>query len=320
MALIFPLFSLHNNFSYFAHTSFFVTDYPYLTNDLMKQTADACHALNMKYSIYNTMRELSNACMEVFALRSLGETYVDGNGGGSDWLQEHARDHYNPAWSTPVPVGNNYTMDAAMQDKALSRWNNYYVAGLQQMQRDFAMDGIYLDEIAYDRVTLLRARQVLGLNGLVDHHSDSGAFCRSPAINYMELYPFIDRLWYGEGFNYDAATADYWLVEMSGIPFGLTADMLRYYGMNAFPYRGMLVGSSNRWQSSLDVGQMDPHVPIQLWALWDQFTISTAAMFGWWLDVVSWCCVRLYVRMYVRVYVCVYVCVCVCVCVCCNVQ
>jgi hypothetical protein len=32
----------------------------------------------------------------------------------------------------------------------------------------------------------------------------------------MELYPFINRLWYGEGFDYDTPDADYWLVEISG--------------------------------------------------------------------------------------------------------
>ncbi len=153
------------------------------------------------------------------------------------------------------------------------------------MMTEFGMDGLYLDEIAYDRVTLLRARKMLGAHGLVDHHSDAGAFCVSPALNYMELFPFIDRLWYGEGFNYDAATFDYWLVEMSGLAFGLTADMLRYDGMTAYPYRGMLVASSNRWQSALDPGESSPFDPTGLWALWADFGIAEATMYGWWMDV-----------------------------------
>ena len=55
--------------------------------------------------------------------------------------------------------------------------------------------GIYLDEIAYDRVTMERARRQLGDGGPIDHHSDSGAFVTSPALGYMELYPWISRLW-----------------------------------------------------------------------------------------------------------------------------
>ena len=35
-------------------------NYPYLTNTAMKQATDACHKLDMKFSTYNTMRELSN--------------------------------------------------------------------------------------------------------------------------------------------------------------------------------------------------------------------------------------------------------------------
>ena len=39
------------------------------------------------------------------------------------------------------------------------------VAGLRQIIRDYSCNGIYLDEIAYDRVTMLRARKVLGNEG-----------------------------------------------------------------------------------------------------------------------------------------------------------
>jgi hypothetical protein len=53
--------------------------------------------------------------------------------------------------------------------------------------RDFKLDGIYLDEIAYDRVTMMRMRKLLDQRaGVIDHHSDSGAFCVSPAMIYNE--------------------------------------------------------------------------------------------------------------------------------------
>ena len=48
---------------------------------------------------------------------------------------------------------------------------------------------------------------------------------------YQPDRQFINRLWYGEGFDYDTPSADYWLVEMSGLPSGLSADMLRYTTM-----------------------------------------------------------------------------------------
>lgn len=39
-------------------------NYPYLTNVAMKYAANACHKLGMQYSVYNTMRELSDRCTE----------------------------------------------------------------------------------------------------------------------------------------------------------------------------------------------------------------------------------------------------------------
>ncbi len=166
---------------------------------------------------------------------------------------------------------------------SLSLWVCITFLPCAQLKRDFSNDGIYLDEIAYDRVTLMRSRTQLGPEGVVDHHSDRGAFCQSPANNYMELFPFIDRLWYGEGFPYDDATADFWFIEMSGIPFGVTADMLRYPGETPYHFKGFVHAESNRWQSGQQPGQEDdPFTPIGLWDLWRSFGIEESEMFGWW--------------------------------------
>ena len=54
----------------------------------------------------------------------------------------------------------------------------------------------------------------------------------------MEHFPYINSLWFGEGYDYDE-TPDYWLVEISGIPFGLYGEMLKGGGN---PWRGMLYG------------------------------------------------------------------------------
>ena len=145
-------------------------NYPYETNTLMKAAADACHALGLKFKIYNTMRELSNRAREVFAMRSLNETYVVSTaqgdthdtvlGNGADWIQEHLATSYEPAWSNPVVnqypgsaetshlpplttwVDHANEQDAAIKVKALSRWNNYYVEGIRQMIDDFGYDGM----------------------------------------------------------------------------------------------------------------------------------------------------------------------------------
>lgn len=126
-------------------------------------------------------------------------------GNGADWIQEHLATSYEPAWSNPVInqypgssetahlppltawVDHANEQDAAIKVKALSRWNNYYVEGIRQMIDDFGYDGLYLDEIAYDRITMLRAKKMLGAERLIDHHSDQGGFTSSPSSNYLEL-------------------------------------------------------------------------------------------------------------------------------------
>ena len=288
-------------------------NYPYLTNHLMRQASNASHAVGMKFKIYNTMRELSYKAREIWAMRSLDETYVSGpdpqsDGTGSPWLQEHLGGNYQVAWSNnmeqPIDQGSDMWWsqqeDHAIKVNALSRWNNYYVQGNMQMQKDFQFDGIYLDEIAYDRVTMLRTKAILS-HGLIDHHCDLGAFCHSCASNYMELYPFIDSLWYGEGFDYDNATPDYWLAEISGLLLGLTSEMLRYPGMTPMHFRGLAHGMTNRWQHSYKTWEKstecvvefavspgcDPFDPRDIWALQREFEIERSNMIGWWEDVLA---------------------------------
>lgn len=274
-------------------------NYPYLTNHANGVAASSCHQYDMKYSVYNTLGELSDRCVEYFAMQSLG-MLLPGEGGGADWLQEHLRDGYSPAWSNPVssatgtpavpnpaPLEGARLQDAGIAIGAMTRFNNYYLQGLQQMQRDFGLNGIYLDGISYDRITLMRARMILGDDSTIDHHGAQWpAQGFSPAMNYMEHYAFIDRLWYGEGFNYDNPSADFWLTEIAAVQTGLSADMLRYtstqneHGLTRYHYRGMLVGSAFRGPAF--GGPLDSR---GTWSLWDEFGIADATMIGWWEDI-----------------------------------
>jgi hypothetical protein len=117
----------------------------------------------------------------------------------------------------------------------------------------------------------------------------------------MELYPFIDSLWYGEGFDYDNATPDYWLAEISGLLLGLTGEMLRYPGMTPMHFRGLAHGMTNRWQHSYKTWEKstacveefavspgcDPFDPRDIWALQREFGIERSKMIGWWEDVLA---------------------------------
>jgi hypothetical protein len=140
------------------------------------------------------------------------------------------------------------------------------------------LDGLYLDDVAFDRTTMMRARKALERNrpgSLIDLHSANQYNPRdgfaSSANLYLEHFPFIDRLWFGEYFDYNSSP-DYWLVEISGIPFGLMGEMLEGGGN---PWRGMLFGMTNRLPWSGD--------PRPIWKEWDSFGIQDTKMIGWWV-------------------------------------
>ena len=56
----------------------------------------------------------------------------------NDWLQEHLLIPHGRGWSNPLPSGQ---VDAAVKVKGVSRWNNFYVAGLQQLMHETTLDG-----------------------------------------------------------------------------------------------------------------------------------------------------------------------------------
>ncbi len=248
-------------------------NYPFLRPDAMKAYVDSAHAMGMRVKIYYTVRELTNHAPEIPALRSLGtEVMAPGPGGGASWLQEHLDGNYIGGWYVAR------IRDAAFVNTGISRWHNFYVEGLDWLVDNIGIDGLYIDDVAFDRSIMVRVRKALTRgrpDPLIDLHSANQYNPRdgfaSSANLYLEHFPFIDRLWFGEYFDYDAAPA-YWLVEMSGIPYGLMGEMLQDGGN---PWRGMLFGMTNRLPWSGD--------PREIWNFWDTYRIQDTRMIGWWV-------------------------------------
>jgi hypothetical protein len=250
-------------------------NYPFLRVPEMKAYVDEGHRRGLRVKIYDTIRELSNRAPELFALRSLGsEIFSSGPGGGYSWLQEHLGGDYIAAWFVPD------LKDAAVINSGMSRWHNYYIEGLNWAAKNVGIDGLYLDDVAFDRTTMKRVRKVLDRNrpaALIDLHSANQYNPRdgfaSSANLYLEHFPYLNRLWFGEYFDYDGSPADYWLVEISGLPFGLMGEMLQDGGN---PWRGMIYGMTNRlpWSG---------RSPAELWKVWDAFGMAEAKMIGYWV-------------------------------------
>lgn len=250
-------------------------NYPFIEWKKMKAYIDSAHSYGLKVKIYNTVRELSNRAYETFPMRSLGhEIYSTGKGGGFSWLQEHIGNDYIAAWFVPE------IKDAALVNSGMSRWHNYYVEGMNWLVQNVGIDGIYLDDVAFDRITMKRIKRVLtkdGHPGIIDLHS-ANQYNKSDGFNnsanlYMEHFPYLNRLWFGEYFDYNNNYPDFFLTEISGIPFGLMGEMLQDGGN---PWRGMIYGMTNRYPWTEDA---DPRA---IWRFWDQFDMQGTDMIGYW--------------------------------------
>lgn len=267
-------------------------NYPYHDASLpdLKHFIEKAHADDLKVRLYYTTRELTVKIPELWALRSLGgEVIHDGPGkdartlihsnGPNEWLNKNLTYNFIPAWYNAFREGKyKGDMDISVITTPDSRWNNYYLAGLDWMVKGIGLDGIYIDDSALDRKTLQRARRILDADGkrrLIDIHSwnhmnEWAGYANSLGI-YLDLLPYVDRTWMGEGFSAQNSL-DFWMVEMAGIPFGLMSETLDARNL----FRGMVYGMLPRlpWSGN----------PVPLWKLWDAFGMKDAKMYGYWDD------------------------------------
>lgn len=264
--------NLHHANNYNPHIN-----YPFVAVDSMKWFVNKMHQKGQKVKIYYTIRELSNYATEIWALRSLDDEILgNGRGGGYPWLREHLVSGYRPQWYQWFP---DKSADASLVNApGDSRWYNYYIEGLAWLVKNVDIDGLYLDDVSYDRRTVKRIRKVLDdlkPGCLLDLHSNTG-FSKGPATQYTEFFPYMDKLWFGESFKYDEMPPENWLVEVSGIPFGHMGDMLHGGGN---PWRGMVYGMTVRYPWFTEGVTCDPR---DIWKIWDDFGITDAKMIGYW--------------------------------------
>jgi hypothetical protein len=263
-------------------------NYPFLTTPGLTALVTIERNVGRGVNLYYNGGHLSVAAPELWALKSLGgeifnptetlvyyqgQSYTNGVGGGYSWLQEHLATGYVAGWQTKLGSGET---DATVSTYGSCRWNNYYVQGMDWLMRNTGVDGLFLDGIGYNREVMKRVKKVMytaNPNSRINHHGgntyDYMGYNVSTASCYMEQFPYLDNIWYGEGFDYNK-DPDYWLVEISGLPYGLTGEMI-YSGTQPNSYRGMLYGMATRWPTTQP-----------LYTFWDQFGIQSAQMIGYW--------------------------------------
>ena len=268
-------------------------NYPYLDENIteLKQLVDKAHTNDLRMKFYYTTRELTKNIPEFYPFYSLnGEVLFPGPGnasrtealhpnGPNEWLIKNLRDKYIPAWYNPVKEGKfKGELDLSVITTPNSRLNNFYIGGLDWMLKNMKIDGVYIDDAALDRFTLRRARKLIDQyrpEGRIDMHSwnhfNNWAGYASCLNLYMDLLPYFDLVWIGEGRDYNRMP-DHWLIEVSGVPFGLPGQMLEGGGN---PWRGMVYGITNRagWTGN---------TPDELWKFWDQYSFKNKELIGYW--------------------------------------
>jgi hypothetical protein len=281
-------------------------NYPFAETEALSEYIKEAHRRGMKAKVYYTIRELSVFMPEFSALRDFDYEFfvkVDEEidkkhdlwqGEAKQWIKDNVGCDVIPAWRQLLKGDKYYGMyDASIITNGLSRLCNFYIEGLKALMDVADIDGLYIDDVAYDRNTMKRVRRTLDRKEgtLIDFHSWNHNCARAAYSNslnmYMELLPYINKLWIGEGFNY-SNSYDYWLVEISGIPFGLMGELMIEESprkpveyMNK--YRGLTFGMTERlgW----DGGQ--PHVepaqdPSGLWKIFDKYSLGKCDMYGVW--------------------------------------
>ena len=271
-------------------------NYPFHLAGKLKAEVDRAHSMGLKYKIYYTVRELSNYTTEIWALRSLGdEIYYTGTDfrladffetddekvkerpSGGPWLIEHLSDGFCPAWHQPLASGE---YDCAVRTQHRSRWHNYYLKGLEWLMTVVGIDGLYLDGIGYNRHITRRLRRIMKNIKedcdidihLGNEHSPFYGY-RTPTCDYLEHFAYADKIWVGEGYDYQNEGPDYFLTEICGLPLGLTSEMLEGGGN---PWRGAVFGMTTR------AGWSQGGLTLPIWKVWDEFGIADSRIFGYW--------------------------------------
>lgn len=261
-------------------------NYPFYEVDRLKNAVKYADKNNIGIKLYYTEREHSNHMAETFVYKALGDEIILRKQGVShswqkekpQWLIDNFGEDIIPGWFVKYKHGKyKNDHDISFIVRPDTRLDNYYIEGLNWLVDNVGIKGIYIDDTSLDRTTLERAKKVLQkTDGLIDMHMWNHEEVRAGDVSCMNLYteilPFLDSVWLGEGFFYKKYSPEYVLAEVSGIPYGLTGQMLEGGGDL---YLGMLYAMNNRFGWSYKNA-------LQMYKIWDDFEITKSRMLGYW--------------------------------------
>jgi hypothetical protein len=258
---------------------------------VLKHCVELAHEHDLLVKIYYTTREITHLLPEHWAFFSLnGEIIFPGPGlearsvtnpnGPHPWLAEHLREDFIPGWREKLPERYQRMLSLALITTPDSRLDNFYLEGLDYIVRNTDIDGLYIDGTSLGRKSVQQARRIFEHHKkrfLFDFHEGYGGMHHdkwgrgNPLLRFCDILPYFDRIWLGEGYSYNDTPPDFWLIEMSGIPFGVMGEMLQNGGN---PWLGMVYGMTQRMGTSGN--------PRNIWKVWDEFGMQGSRMLGYW--------------------------------------
>lgn len=261
-------------------------NYPFYEVDRLKKAVSYAKEKGIGIKLYYTEREHSNHMAETFVYKALGDEIILRKQGVShswqkekpQWLVDNFGDDIISGWFVKYKHGKyKNDPDVSFIVRPDTRLDNYYIEGLNWLVENVGIEGIYIDDTSLDRTTIERAKKILDrTDGLIDMHMWNHEEPRAGDVSclnlYAELLPFLDSIWLGEGFFYKKYSPEYMLCEVSGIPYGITGQMLE--GGGDF-YAGMLYGMNNRFGWGYTNA-------VQMYKVWDDFGIADSRMLGYW--------------------------------------
>ena len=261
-------------------------NYPFYEVDRLKKAVQYADYKNIGIKLYYTEREHSNHMAETFVYKALGDEIVLRKKGVShswqkekpQWLVDNFGEDIIPGWFVKYNKGKyKGEHDISFIVRPDTRLDNYYIEGLNWLINNIGIKGIYIDDTSLDRTTIERAKKLLDkVDGLIDMHMWNHEEKRAGDVSCLNLYceflPFLDSIWLGEGFFYKKYSPEYMLCEVSGIPYGVSGQMLQDGGDL---YEGMLYGMNNRY----GWGHKNA---VDMYKVWDEFEIEESKMLGYW--------------------------------------
>ena len=191
---------------------------------------------------------------------------------GTPWLCEHFGEGYSAFWFSQEIEGEPIV---TLGINPRGRWQNYYLETVRHLLKDLDVDGIRTD--LNSRRATQRLRCVLDetrpdalLDAVTGNNLRAENGMVSPMVQYMEHLSMLDSIEFTDGFSYGAGP-DYYLVELSGAPFGVNTS---FHCGN--PGKALLYGSLARKIQTEDPGLES------LWKFCDEFGLKTSLFVGYW--------------------------------------